>query len=125
MLTQIDKNYVFEIIEGLMSIDSPSGYCRKAIEYIGGIATELGHDFKITNKGCGVITVEGREETKRVGLAAHTDTLGLMVRSIGGDGTLSFTRIGIDMFLPLDADIKVKVGDYVKACESVLAELHK
>ena len=31
----------------------------------------------------------------------------------------------IDMFLPLDADIKVKVGDYVKACESVLAELHK
>ena len=31
----------------------------------------------------------------------------------------------IDMFLPLDADIKVKIGDYVKACESVIAELHK
>lgn len=31
----------------------------------------------------------------------------------------------IDMYLPLDADIKVKVGDYVKACESVIAELHK
>lgn len=104
MLTQIDKNYVFEIIEGLMSIDSPSGYCRKAIEYIGGIATELGHDFKITNKGCGVITVEGREETKRVGLAAHTDTLGLMVRSIGGDGTLSFTRIGGPILPTLDGE---------------------
>ena len=29
----------------------------------------------------------------------------------------------VDMFLPLDADIKVEVGDYVKACESVIEEL--
>lgn len=31
----------------------------------------------------------------------------------------------IDMFLPLDAGIKVKVGDYVKACETTIADLHK
>ncbi len=31
----------------------------------------------------------------------------------------------IDIYLPLDADIKVQIGDYVKACESVIAELHK
>ena len=31
----------------------------------------------------------------------------------------------IDMYLPLDADIKVQIGDYVKACETVIAELHK
>lgn len=31
----------------------------------------------------------------------------------------------IDMFLPLDADIKVKIGDHVKACESIIAELRK
>lgn len=29
----------------------------------------------------------------------------------------------IDMFLPLDADVKVKVGDLVRACETVLAEI--
>lgn len=29
----------------------------------------------------------------------------------------------IDIFLPLQADIKVKAGDYVRACETVLAEL--
>lgn len=29
----------------------------------------------------------------------------------------------IDMFFPLDSDIKVKVGDHVKACESVIADL--
>lgn len=31
----------------------------------------------------------------------------------------------IDMYLPLDADIKVKLGDCVRACESVIAELAK
>ncbi|MCR5003043.1 MAG: phosphatidylserine decarboxylase family protein [Bacteroidales bacterium] len=29
----------------------------------------------------------------------------------------------IDMFLPLDADIKVKVGDLTRTCETVIAEL--
>lgn len=31
----------------------------------------------------------------------------------------------IDMYLPLDADIKVRIGDFVKGCESVIAELKK
>lgn len=31
----------------------------------------------------------------------------------------------IDMYLPLNAEIKVKIGDYVKACESVIADLQK
>ena len=29
----------------------------------------------------------------------------------------------IDMYLPLDADIRVEVGDKVRACESVIATL--
>lgn len=31
----------------------------------------------------------------------------------------------IDMFLPLDSEIKVKLGDHVKACETVIADLRK
>ena len=31
----------------------------------------------------------------------------------------------IDMFFPLDADRRVKLGDYVKACETVIADLRK
>ena len=30
----------------------------------------------------------------------------------------------IDMFLPLDADVKVKVGDLTRACETVIAEFN-
>lgn len=31
----------------------------------------------------------------------------------------------IDLFLPLDADIKVKIGDHARACETVIADLKK
>lgn len=31
----------------------------------------------------------------------------------------------IDMYLPLDAEVKVRLGEYVRACETVLAELHQ
>jgi phosphatidylserine decarboxylase len=31
----------------------------------------------------------------------------------------------IDMYLPLDAEIKVKLGDYVRANESIIAALNK
>lgn len=47
-----------------------------------------------------------------------------------GLGTKAGEQLGIikfgsriDLFLPLDAEIKVKVGDQVKACESVIANL--
>ena len=94
MFDKIDRNFMQETIKGLMAIDSPSGFCTKAIEYVGGIATKLGHEFKVTNKGCGVISVKGAEKGKKVGMAAHVDTLGLMVRSINANGTLEFTVIG-------------------------------
>jgi len=47
-----------------------------------------------------------------------------------GESTEKGKQIGIikfgsriDMFLPLDADIKVKVGDLTRACETIIAEL--
>jgi phosphatidylserine decarboxylase len=49
---------------------------------------------------------------------------GTEVDKAGECGIIKFGS-RIDMFLPLDAKINVKIGDYVKACESVIAELHK
>lgn len=49
---------------------------------------------------------------------------GLNVRKADECGIIKFGS-RIDMYLPLDADIKVKLGEYVKASESIIAELHK
>ena len=45
--------------------------------------------------------------------------------SVRGGEQCGIIKFGsrIDLFLPVDADIKVKVGDVVRACETVLAEL--
>lgn len=50
--------------------------------------------------------------------------IGESVRKSDQCGIIKFGS-RIDMFLPLDTDIKVKVGDNVRACETVLAELKK
>ena len=47
-----------------------------------------------SNKGNLIISVKGREAGRRIGLCAHIDTLGLMVRSITPDGMLMFTLVG-------------------------------
>ncbi len=104
MFDNIDKSYITETVRSLMAIDSPSSFCQKAIEFIGQEATKLGYGFSITNKGCGVIEVKGRESGKKVGLAAHTDTLGLMIRSIDSDGSLNFTKIGGPQLPTLDGE---------------------
>ena len=47
---------------------------------------------------------------------------GLQVQGGAQCGIIKFGS-RIDLFLPLDAKVKVKVGDSVRACETVLAEL--
>lgn len=49
-----------------------------------------------------------------------------------GDSAIQCEQVGfikfgsrIDLFLPLDADIQVKVGDKVRACETIIAKLSK
>lgn len=49
-------------------------------------------------------------------------TVGLETRSGHQCGIIKFGS-RIDMFLPLDADIKVKVGDYVRAVETIIATI--
>lgn len=54
----IDSEFLKKTLVGLTGIDSPSGYCDKAIAYVGEIAASLGYRFGVTNKGCGVIYVD-------------------------------------------------------------------
>lgn len=70
------REQLFETAKAIFSVDSPSGYTRNVIDLIRSMTEELGYRFEITRKGCGVITVEGRDNNKTVGMSAHVDTLG-------------------------------------------------
>ncbi len=93
-MSEID--YIVKQLETLVNIPSPSGFTKKAIEYVEKVAGELGFACSRLRKGGTVIYVPGKNPSKDrvIGLSAHVDTLGAMVRSINSNGTLRLTSIG-------------------------------
>lgn len=101
---KIDNTYVLNIAKELLSIDSPTGYTKQAIDYVNKEACQLGYKTERTKKGNLLIYVTGASNEKTIGLCAHCDTLGLMVRSITKDGTLKLTNIGGPIIPTLDGE---------------------
>lgn len=100
----INKEYVLNTAKKILEFNSPTGFCFEIIDYIKDIVESFGYEFETTNKGCGVITVKGKKDDKVVGLSAHVDTLGSMVRSITSEGNLRFTSLGGPILPTLDGE---------------------
>ena len=100
----INREYMLKTAKTLLEFNSPSGFCFDIMKVIEEWAAGFGYDFETTNKGCGIITVPGKEEGEVVGLSAHVDTLGAMVRSITSGGTLKFTLVGSPTVPTLDSE---------------------
>lgn len=83
----------YQLLEQIINIDSPTGYCTKVINFLEGIVKELGFSYYKNQKGNLIVEVKGKSNYTK-GLSAHVDTLGLMVRSINSNGTLKFTTLG-------------------------------
>ena len=98
------RGQLMNIAQRLLSIDSPSGFTDQVVWEAEQIARDHGYAVRRTNKGNLVVSVPGREKGKRVGLCAHIDTLGLMVRSITAEGMLMTTRIGGPILPTLDGE---------------------
>lgn len=85
--------YIIKTIEKLVNIPSPSGFTKEVISFVKEEALRFGYECEEIQKGGLVIKVEGKGGPT-IGLSAHVDTLGAMVRSITGAGTLRFTLVG-------------------------------
>lgn len=100
----MDMNYIKEIAMQLFLCDSPTGYSKNIDLILLKLLKELGYSAERTNKGNVKLFIEGKSHEKRVATSAHVDTLGLMVRSINRDGTLSVTNIGGPSIPTLDGE---------------------
>lgn len=85
-------DYIMQTIPRLMAIPSPTGYTRKAAEFVVEELTKMGYAPTLTRKGCVLCTLGG--EGDPLVLSAHIDTLGAMVAGINGNGTLRLTPLG-------------------------------
>lgn len=86
-------DYIIKTIEALVNIPSPSGFTKDVMDFVQKEAETFGYACERSRKGGLIITVDGKDQ-ETIGLSAHVDTLGAMVRSISGDGTLKFTLVG-------------------------------
>lgn len=91
---QLNREYIVTLLADLLNTPSPSGYCMDIMKYIEAETKKLGFPLEITPKGNGIITIPGQNSEKVIGISAHLDTLGAMVRSVKTNGTIRFTPIG-------------------------------
>lgn len=88
----------------LLSINSPAGYTTNAVSFLRETIEDIGYETLTTPKGNLIVQVDGENTEVTRGLSAHVDTLGLMVRSINSDGTLSLTKLGGPLTPTLDGE---------------------
>ena len=98
------REYYFDTVKKLLLTPSPSGYYREVMKVVKELAEAEGCVFYLTRKGCGVITVPGRDRERAVGACAHCDTLGAMVRSVDSAGGINFTTVGGPSLPSLDGE---------------------
>lgn len=91
-MNNFDEAYVLDTFKALLAIDSTTGMHTAIQEHTAAEIGRLGFTPVKTHKG-GVMTDLGGEGDPLV-IAAHLDTIGLMVRKINPDGTLKVCPIG-------------------------------
>lgn len=87
------KDFILKTLEDIIKIDSPSGFCHYVTKKVAEITKNLGYEAKISNKGSIEINIKGKSNQKKVGIAAHLDTLGAQICAINGK-EIKFTQIG-------------------------------
>ena len=121
-------DYILEQLQKLMAIDSPSGYCRQAADYVMKEYTRLGYAPILTTKGGVLVDLGGAAADDGVLLEAHLDTLGAVVAEIKGNGRLRLSPIG--GMNPNNAEAEnCRVitrfnGSYEGTCQLVNASIH-
>lgn len=94
---ELERKYADFAVEKtcqLLAIDSPTGFTKKAAEWVRAEFSALGFETKITEKGGVLIDLGGENSNDGLLLCAHADTLGGMIAEIKGDGRLRLTNLG-------------------------------
>lgn len=91
---QPNEDYILGILKKLLETPSPSGFTHAVMKLVAEEAAALDVNLSWNEKGGLILSVDGLDPSRAVGLSAHVDTLGAMVRSIRPDGTLRLTSVG-------------------------------
>ncbi|HAQ61971.1 TPA: hypothetical protein DCR49_08250 [Candidatus Delongbacteria bacterium] len=88
------KEYAWKILPELLNTEGISGNCAKIAALMEKKLKDLKVKSEKTNKGGIIIKLKGKDNSKVRLLTAHADTLGGMVKKIGGDGRVFIVAVG-------------------------------
>jgi putative aminopeptidase FrvX len=91
---QPNETYVLDLLKELLDTPSPTGYTQDIMKRIEQEAATLDVSLEWNEKGGAILSVPGQDGSRTVGLSAHVDTLGAMVRAVKSEGTLRLTSVG-------------------------------
>ncbi|MEF2246390.1 peptidase M42 [Paenibacillus sp. IITD108] len=91
-MDEVYYDYMIDQFKKILSIDSISGDYEEIQEYITDQINKMGYEYELLNKGGIIATLGGTNEA--LAITAHADTLGLMIKNVNKDGSISLTPIG-------------------------------
>lgn len=89
----IDLDYLKRVLVDLLNTPSPTGDTDWAIGFVQAELEEMNIPTRRTHKGTLIAEIDGISNDKPRALAAHVDTLGLMVKKIKPNGRLAVAKI--------------------------------
>ena len=78
----------------ILNIPSPTGYTYGMIEYLKEQLDNMNIDYKVSNKGILLATIQGINTDYGITFSSHIDTLGAIVKDIKENGRIAINQIG-------------------------------
>ena len=100
----IDMNYFLSCFQKLVNTPSPVGYYTQLNPVIEELAASFGHAVTYDRRGTPYIILDGQDNSKSVLVGAHSDTIGMVVRRIDGDGGIRVRPVGGVNFCSLEGE---------------------
>ncbi|MEL6405073.1 MAG: M42 family metallopeptidase [Chloroflexota bacterium] len=93
----INVDAMTDFLVDLLAVPSPTGYHVEVMPFVQQAFEALAFPdttIRTINKGAVLIHVKGKADDAPVGVTAHVDTLGFMVKEIKSNGRLKLSRLG-------------------------------
>jgi len=104
MKFQIDMDYLLDCFRQIVNTPSPVGYYAQLNPLLEKLAASFGCEITYDRRGTPYITLEGQDNSKTVMIGAHSDTIGLVVRRVDGNGMIRTRNLGGVNFASLEGE---------------------
>lgn len=92
--TEIDRDYVIDVLLRLLHTPSPSGYTDRVVQLVCDELDRMEVPYEMTRRGAIRANLAGRHSSPDRAVVAHIDTLGAMVKALKPNGRVEVVPVG-------------------------------